>query len=207
MRQRRNRRGTFASGRGARADERGAGPQGRARDRRRVQREPVVGTGGARLPRGALGHAYLRARGHARARSYGAKAARRDRRIREGPLRRARHDRSAVAPRRGGLRRRGGELRGCAGCRARARCEARAGRHRARQRLARDGSRARRRRARSAKRGGLAMLMELSEYLTRYYSGFNVFSYLTMRAILSALTALVLSLAFGPYLIQRLSRQ
>ena len=49
------------------------------------------------------------------------------------------------------------------------------------------------------------MLMMLTEYLTRFYSGFNVFSYLTMRAILSALTALVLSFAIGPYLIHRLS--
>ena len=36
--------------------------------------------------------------------------------------------------------------------------------------------------------------MLLTEYLTRFYTGFNVFNYLTMRAILSALTALVLSL-------------
>jgi phospho-N-acetylmuramoyl-pentapeptide-transferase len=49
------------------------------------------------------------------------------------------------------------------------------------------------------------MLMTLTEYLTSIYSGFNVFSYLTMRAILSALTALVLSFAIGPYLIQRLT--
>jgi phospho-N-acetylmuramoyl-pentapeptide-transferase len=51
------------------------------------------------------------------------------------------------------------------------------------------------------------MLMYLTEYLTRFYSGFNVFNYLTMRAILGALTALVLSFAAGPYLIQRLSQQ
>jgi phospho-N-acetylmuramoyl-pentapeptide-transferase len=50
------------------------------------------------------------------------------------------------------------------------------------------------------------MLMLLSEYLTQWYSGFNVFSYQTMRAILSALTALVLSFALGPYLISRLSK-
>ena len=49
------------------------------------------------------------------------------------------------------------------------------------------------------------MLILVTEYLTRYYSGFNVFSYLTTRAILSALTALVLSFAIGPYLIQRLA--
>ncbi|HEX7080719.1 MAG TPA: phospho-N-acetylmuramoyl-pentapeptide-transferase [Gammaproteobacteria bacterium] len=51
------------------------------------------------------------------------------------------------------------------------------------------------------------MLIQITDFLTRYHSGFNVFSYLTMRAIASALTALVLSLAVGPYLIQRLSKQ
>ncbi len=51
------------------------------------------------------------------------------------------------------------------------------------------------------------MLMRLTDYLTHVYSGFNVFNYLTMRAILSALTALVLSFAMGPRLIQRLSKQ
>ena len=51
------------------------------------------------------------------------------------------------------------------------------------------------------------MLIYATDYLTQLYSGFNVFSYLTTRAILSALTALVLSFAFGPYLIQRLTMQ
>jgi phospho-N-acetylmuramoyl-pentapeptide-transferase len=51
------------------------------------------------------------------------------------------------------------------------------------------------------------MLILLTDHLTRLYSGFNVFSYLTMRAILSALTALVLSFAVGPWLIQRLTMQ
>jgi phospho-N-acetylmuramoyl-pentapeptide-transferase len=51
------------------------------------------------------------------------------------------------------------------------------------------------------------MLILVTEYLTRFYSGFNVFSYLTTRAIMSALTALVLSFAAGPYLIQKLTMQ
>jgi len=51
------------------------------------------------------------------------------------------------------------------------------------------------------------MLMLVTEELTQLYSGFNVFSYLTTRAILSALTALVLSFAVGPQLIQRLQMQ
>ena len=50
------------------------------------------------------------------------------------------------------------------------------------------------------------MLLWLAEYLTQYYSGFNVFSYLTMRSILSVLTALVLSLFWGPRLIRYLQR-
>ncbi len=50
------------------------------------------------------------------------------------------------------------------------------------------------------------MLLWLGEYLTQYYSGFNVFSYLTFRAIISTLTALTISLYFGPKLIRALQR-
>ena len=50
------------------------------------------------------------------------------------------------------------------------------------------------------------MLYWLSEYLTQYYSGFNVFSYLTFRAIISTLTALFIALYFGPKLIRALQR-
>lgn len=50
------------------------------------------------------------------------------------------------------------------------------------------------------------MLLWLSEYLTQYYSIFNVFSYLTFRAIVSTLTALGLALYFGPKLIAALQR-
>lgn len=50
------------------------------------------------------------------------------------------------------------------------------------------------------------MLLWLGEYLTQYYSGFNVFSYLTFRAIVSTLTALILSLYFGPKLIRYLQK-
>jgi phospho-N-acetylmuramoyl-pentapeptide-transferase len=49
------------------------------------------------------------------------------------------------------------------------------------------------------------MLLLLAENLTRYVSGFNVFTYLTLRAILGALTALALSLFLGPPLIRRLT--
>ena len=49
------------------------------------------------------------------------------------------------------------------------------------------------------------MLLYLTEYLTRFESGFNVFNYLTLRAILGALTALVLCFVIGPRMIARLS--
>lgn len=49
------------------------------------------------------------------------------------------------------------------------------------------------------------MLLYLTDWLTRFESGFNVFGYLTMRAILGALTALAISFVVGPRMIERLS--
>jgi phospho-N-acetylmuramoyl-pentapeptide-transferase len=49
------------------------------------------------------------------------------------------------------------------------------------------------------------MLYALADYLSQHYSGFNVFQYLTMRAILGALTALLISLLLGPLMIRKLS--
>ena len=49
------------------------------------------------------------------------------------------------------------------------------------------------------------MLLALAEYLAQYYSAFNVFSYLTMRAILGILTALSIALIVGPFVIKKLS--
>mgnify|MGYP006282384667 CR=1 FL=1 len=49
------------------------------------------------------------------------------------------------------------------------------------------------------------MLYELTQFLTTYYSGFNVFGYLTMRTILGVLTALAIALLVGPYMIRRLT--
>ncbi|GGI83161.1 phospho-N-acetylmuramoyl-pentapeptide-transferase [Shewanella gelidii] len=48
------------------------------------------------------------------------------------------------------------------------------------------------------------MLVYLAEYLTQFHTGFNVFSYVTFRAILGLLTALMFSLWWGPKLIERL---
>lgn len=49
------------------------------------------------------------------------------------------------------------------------------------------------------------MLYHLAQYLQEFYSGFNVFNYLTLRTILGVLTALLISLLIGPYMIRKLS--
>jgi phospho-N-acetylmuramoyl-pentapeptide-transferase len=49
------------------------------------------------------------------------------------------------------------------------------------------------------------MLVYLTEYLSQYYSPFNVFGYVTMRGIMGALTALAISLLMGPFMIRKLS--
>jgi len=49
------------------------------------------------------------------------------------------------------------------------------------------------------------MLYALTQYLAETYSGFNVFQYLTLRAILGVLTALIISFVIGPSMIRRLS--
>ena len=50
------------------------------------------------------------------------------------------------------------------------------------------------------------MLLWLTEYLIQYYSGFNVFQYITLRTILGALTSLFIALVIGPVLIGYLSK-
>ena len=49
------------------------------------------------------------------------------------------------------------------------------------------------------------MLIYLAEYLAQYESGFDVFRYLTMRMILTILTAMVISFLIGPAVIRKLS--
>ncbi|RVU83433.1 phospho-N-acetylmuramoyl-pentapeptide-transferase [Leucothrix sargassi] len=49
------------------------------------------------------------------------------------------------------------------------------------------------------------MLVLLFNWLSEYFSFFNVFQYLTLRGILGVLTALGLSLAMGPLMIRRLT--
>ncbi|MCI7479507.1 MAG: phospho-N-acetylmuramoyl-pentapeptide-transferase [[Pasteurella] aerogenes] len=48
------------------------------------------------------------------------------------------------------------------------------------------------------------MLVWLAEYLQQFYSGFNVISYITVRAAMALFTALLLSLWIGPKVIRRL---
>lgn len=50
------------------------------------------------------------------------------------------------------------------------------------------------------------MLTWLFERLAEYYGVFSVFQYITFRAILSVLTALVLSFVFGPMMIRKLNQ-
>jgi len=49
------------------------------------------------------------------------------------------------------------------------------------------------------------MLLTLTEWLSQWSSGFTVFQYLTLRAILGVLTALAISLLVGPAMIRRLT--
>lgn len=49
------------------------------------------------------------------------------------------------------------------------------------------------------------MFLTLAEYLQQFESGFSVFQYITLRAILGTITALILSLVIGPIMIRKLS--
>ena len=49
------------------------------------------------------------------------------------------------------------------------------------------------------------MLLWLTNYLTQFNSSFSVFQYLTVRGTLGVLTALILSLMIGPWMIKRLN--
>jgi phospho-N-acetylmuramoyl-pentapeptide-transferase len=48
------------------------------------------------------------------------------------------------------------------------------------------------------------MLYWIAKLLTPYYSAFNVFSYLTVRAIFAVISALALAMLVGPWMIERL---
>ena len=50
------------------------------------------------------------------------------------------------------------------------------------------------------------MLLWLTEYLSEFVGGFAVFQYLTLRTMVSVITALLMSLLIGPVMIARLTR-
>jgi len=49
------------------------------------------------------------------------------------------------------------------------------------------------------------MLLELAQWLAKDFRLFNVFNYITLRAVLACLTALAVSLILGPYVIRKLT--
>jgi phospho-N-acetylmuramoyl-pentapeptide-transferase len=51
------------------------------------------------------------------------------------------------------------------------------------------------------------MLLSLFDWLAGYYGGFRVFGYITLRAILAALTALSIALLVGPWMIRKLAER
>ncbi len=50
------------------------------------------------------------------------------------------------------------------------------------------------------------MLLWLNEYISQFYGGFNVFQYITLRTILGTVTALLISLIMGPWMIRSLRK-
>ncbi len=53
--------------------------------------------------------------------------------------------------------------------------------------------------------GGRVMLLELADWMARHFSALHLFQYITFRTIMSALTALAVSLLIGPVLIRKLA--
>lgn len=50
------------------------------------------------------------------------------------------------------------------------------------------------------------MLLLLAQFLEKYYHGFHVFQYITLRCILASLTAVIISLLIGPKMIKYLGK-
>ena len=50
------------------------------------------------------------------------------------------------------------------------------------------------------------MLLHLFQWLSQYYHGFAIFNYLSLRALLAALTAMVIGFAAGPWVIRELTK-
>ena len=84
--------------------------------------------------------------------------------------------------------------------------ETHAGRHRAREGISFHAHGTRRRRAGRRIGGEPLMLLWLTELLAKDVRAFNVFQYLTLRAVLACMTALVISFVIGPRMIAWLTR-
>ena len=182
---------------------------GARRDRRHVQRQSRFDARGDRRARGGAGHALARDGRHGRGRRRRARVPPRDRRVRA----RARHRRACT---RSATRRAKRSPRS-----ARApRTSRDVTRSRRRSRATRDagvtvlvkGSRFMRMErvvaaltGRAARRRPL-MLLLLTEWLAQYVRTFNVFGYITLRAVLATMTALVISFVVGPRMIAWLTR-
>ncbi len=69
-----------------------------------------------------------------------------------------------------------------------------------------DGARRRGAHRRGAGRGAALMLLWLTELLAKEIRAFNVFGYLTLRAVLATMTALLISFVVGPKMITWLTR-
>ena len=48
------------------------------------------------------------------------------------------------------------------------------------------------------------MLLHLFQWLSEYYPNFSVFNYLSLRALLAALTSMIIGFAFAPWVIREL---
>src|SRR6201995_4221463 len=60
-------------------------------------------------------------------------------------------------------------------------------------------------RAAKSRKGRTDMLLELAQWLAKDIRAFNVFSYITLRAVLATLTALAIALIAGPAVIRKLT--
>src|SRR5450432_2900813 len=110
--------------------------------------------------------------------------------------------RSRRAGRRGLRRRRRAFRQRRCTCR---RAECRSGRDRARERIPLHAHGTHRVRAHQHRRGGALMLLALANWIAADVRTFNVFGYITLRAVLATMTALVISFAVGPRMIRKLA--
>ena len=126
----------------------------------------------------------------------------------QGARRRAAVRDRRARPRDGGRVRRGRRARGHGrGARAARAARGHRRRHAAGQGLALDADGAGRGGAHRPGSAGVAlMLVLLAERLEQYVRAFNVFGYITLRAVLATMTALVISFVVGPRMIAWLAR-